>query len=236
MVIRDESVKWGGALEVLAACRQDGKAGADKGHMFTGALSELLKDEAITHDGATAFGLGTIMSNRKWWKDTKELKTDPVYVDVGTSLKATARPSRTVSFITLIPMEKAGDDSSSALSALTLSEAVPYTDARILISVSLETPPKPEEWIAMFEHYRPGGVHGLKFAAWSEKDLSSLKINNIALFESGSSLAIMSIPIWLWYALPPNDAYQRIGTVYSDNLLKTVQVDAGTQTKASVKL
>ena len=70
---------------------------------------------------------------------------------------------------------------------------------------------------------------------WSQSwcsDEEDLKVKCHGLFGYNSNLAIMSMPIWLWYALPANTTYEKIAIVRSGNLLEASQSDFGTQTKA----
>ncbi|KAM3070294.1 hypothetical protein ACMFMG_010131 [Clarireedia jacksonii] len=217
MVVRDW--KWGGTVEILGAAAEGKKAGGEAGCSFTQAMTELLADEAKMHGGATTWRLATVMINPTWWKNDKKLLVEPKFTKVKRSPQDVSTiPSRFDSFILLVPLEKIGDDASSGLSTSTLAEPIPITSTRVLFKISFTSAPDLEEWIRWLEN-RPTGIHGIRIAAHKNSDLDKLRIKCHSLFESGSNLAIMSMPMWLWYAMPQNEAYQKIGTIYSDDLM-----------------
>jgi hypothetical protein len=232
MVRRD--ITWKGTLEIIGACAENRKAGGEEGRSFTQAVKALLAEEARTHGGATTWRLATVMNNRDWWQKDMNLQVEPKFVPIRKTSHGTTAgrpgPSQFETFILLVPMEKAGDDNSSQLSASTLVEPPVESDARVLFKISFTTPPDLEEWKRWLEN-RPSGIQGIRVAAHNDKDLRDVLVKCHCLFESGSNLAVMSMPMWLWYAMPPDDAYEKIGTIYSDDLMKKLRIDATTQTE-----
>ena len=83
---------------------------------------------------------------------------------------------------------------------------------RVLISVSLYTAETPDigQWIRWLTSNYPEGVN---------------KISVEGIYDSNSSLMVLSLPICVWEALSANPAYSFIGFVHSKNLISKIIVD-----------
>jgi hypothetical protein len=99
--------------------------------------------------------------------------------------------------------------------SMSSSTQVSFTDVRVLIRVSLETPsarPISQEWLSWLKNRPPQSIGGITVSLEKYLRFESL-------YDSDSLLLLLSMPIALWHALPQNGAYSYVGIVRSKNLL-----------------
>jgi hypothetical protein len=107
-------------------------------------------------------------------------------------------------------------DAGSQASSITISEIKASTTARMLIKIRFANPSADlikEEIEAWLRKTLPSSIEDIDFAAVREAQVHSL-------FESESSLAIFSVPLWVWDLIPHSPACQALGIIRSGDLLR----------------
>ncbi|KAK6382986.1 hypothetical protein LTS17_003656 [Exophiala oligosperma] len=96
----------------------------------------------------------------------------------------------------------------------TINNLTDLSDVRVLIKIRLRNPAEQlldADWMDMFEH-RPSNIASI------EVNVAS-KVVCHGIFESDSSILLVTVPIWLWQTVQHNTSYENLGVVHSDNLL-----------------
>lgn len=89
------------------------------------------------------------------------------------------------------------------------------SDTRVLIVIRLTNPAaglSSNDWLKWFEQ-RPHDVAHIDFSVVK-------KIEWVGVFESDSSLALITIPLWLWHNMKHDPACKSLGIVRSKNMLQ----------------
>jgi hypothetical protein len=122
-------------------------------------------------------------------------------------------------------MDAKGEPSAgtSSASSHTLQGTLTSSDARIIFSLATTNVPKAKEFQRMLD-VLPPSVKDIKVKVHSQKLLDSF-----GLFQGNSALAFLSVPVWLWCAMPTNPTYKYIGLVRSRNLLEEARREAEQQ-------
>ena len=107
-----------------------------------------------------------------------------------------------------------GDDSDSGYESLIASRSQ-LSNARVLIKIRLRDPAEAlssDEWLKWFED-RPHNVAHVDIAVVKQ-------IEWVGLFETDFSLALITVPMWLWINMEQDPACESLGVVRSKNLLR----------------
>jgi hypothetical protein len=107
-------------------------------------------------------------------------------------------------------------EAGSQTSSITIGEIKASTTARMLIKIRFANPSADlikEEIEAWLRKTLPSSIEDVDFAAVREAQVHSL-------FKSESSLAIFSVPLWIWDLIPHSPACQALGIIRSGDLLR----------------
>jgi hypothetical protein len=214
MIDVDDRLGWKRRCEVLGAAMPGYKAGGGVDESFTRAVALEL---GRLGSGTSVFKTFTVLTDEKKRRE-HNLKAIPDFRKF--SLKGLSNiwlhavKSKELSLSTP-PQDNTnlGDASSSHSSSNTLKGLSILTEARILISIKFKNPtqkPIAEEIQEMLNQKTPNME--VNAALVRELDIH-------ALFNSTSSLVLMSMPIWLWVSLPHDTSLQYVGVIRSPNLL-----------------
>jgi hypothetical protein len=111
------------------------------------------------------------------------------------------------------PQAQQGDSDSGYESQVEARSQI--SDTRILIKIRLTNPAEglsSDDWLKWFEN-RPHNVANIDLAVVK-------KIEWVGVFGTDSSLALMTVPLWLWNYMEQDPACESLGIVRSANLLK----------------
>jgi len=226
MIEEGEFLKWPKRSEILCSSSALEQASALKDSSFTKALAEELEKRSDQRgQGANWYHtlLTSTINTRKhklvqaplWRRYSGVSFRTGIFLESGKWTRP--QPTDAVS----IPDGDSGIGSSSAsiVSAprvikSTIDELSDLSDARILVKIRLRNPAEQlltEDWMAMFEQ-RPENVDSIEVEIVD-------KVVCHAVFESDSSLLLVTVPIWLWQTIEHNTSYENLGVVRSDNLL-----------------
>jgi hypothetical protein len=145
-----------------------------------------------------AWRLGSIMKGRD---DKRTFKSSPDY-------KALCARYPTISLVPINTANVTSDDTSSS-SSQTLRAMLTSSDARIVFNFAMTNVPKEKEFLRMLYVLRPS----------IRVDVHSQLLYSFGLFQGTPALAFLSVPVWIWCAMPTNPAYKYIGLVRSRSLL-----------------
>ncbi|KAK0508616.1 hypothetical protein JMJ35_008892 [Cladonia borealis] len=206
--------------EILCSSGLKQEGGALNKIMFTNALVELLenkKDDILDRKaaigGLTFSDICTIMT-RQDIRNT--LLAEPRWQVVAPNPafrgKITLAKKR-LGIDTITPQPR-GDDSDSGYKSQIESYSQ-LSDTRILIKIRLTNPAEglsSNDWLKWFED-RPHNVAHIDIAVLK-------KIEWVGIFGADSSLALITVPMWLWQNMEQDPACESLGIVRSNNLLR----------------
>lgn len=206
--------------EILCSSGLKEQSGAQNKTLFTEALRQLLakkRDDVL--DGVDAIGgltFQNICLTMTGEETRRNLLAEPRWQVVA--------PNPTVPGKITLAMEKAGTeaitpqpqrhDSDSGYGSQ-IESFSQLSDTRILIKIRLTNPAESlssDDWLKWFEH-RPHNVAHVEIAVLK-------KIEWVGVFESDSSLALITVPLWLWQNMEQDPACESLGIVRSNNLVR----------------
>ncbi len=209
-----ERMKWKRRCEIFGATNPFDEALADTDKSFTVALrSELGK---FSKTGISVDRLRWLLTNKDTVKGYR-MERQPDY-------RLHSDSERYPSSIYLQPYHELVPDSSSDTGGTlqrSLDALNAMTDAVMLFAVKLDSttgPPRLMEWKNMIKA-APHDVSSVEASAITiDQYRALLPLAQVHGVFAGSSVLIMSLPIWFWDHLAPNPSYKEIGIIRSDNL------------------
>ncbi|KAH8786886.1 hypothetical protein BGZ57DRAFT_145714 [Hyaloscypha finlandica] len=199
----DLRFRWKRRCEMLAAAGITEEAGAGDTSFSRAVVMEL--KERTNRVGFLASEIRTSLSNPK--KMTRlGLKATPHHDRMSNPRFDSMRLGRL----------RSGADVGSQTSSITIGEIKASTTARMLVKIRFANPSADlikEEIEAWLRKTLPSSIEDIDFAAVREAQVHSL-------FESESSLAIFSVPLWVWDLIPHSPACQALGIIRSGDLLR----------------
>lgn len=209
--------------EILCSSGLKQEGGARNTTIFTDALVKLLTDKKENIlDGKAAIGgltfadicvtmtgqdiRNTLIAEPRW----KVVAPNPAFRGKITLVK------KGLEVDTITPQPR-GDDSDSGYRSQK-SQIESYSqlsDTRILIKIRLTNPAEglsSNDWLKWFED-RPHNVAHIDIAVLR-------KIEWVGIFGADSSLALITVPMWLWQNMEQDPACESLGIVRSKNLLR----------------
>ena len=206
--------------EILCSSGLKEQSGARNGTLFTEALVQLLKKKrADIIDGKAAIGGLTFadISFAMRGKDIcDDLIAEPRWQVVAPNPAFRGRitlAKKGVGIEETTPQPQA-DDSDAGYEPQIASRSQ-VSNARVLIKIRLRDTAEAlssNEWLKWFED-RPHNVAQVDIAMVRE-------IEWVGVFESDSSLALITVPMWLWLSMKQDPACESLGIVGSKNLLR----------------
>ena len=206
--------------EILCSSGLKQEGGALNKTMFTNALVELLenkKDDILDRKaaigGLTFSDICTIMT-RQDIRNTLLAEPRWQVVAPNPAFRGKITLAKKGLGIDTITPQPRGDDSDSGYKSQIESYSQ-LSDTRILIKIRLTNPAEglsSNDWLKWFED-RPHNVAHIDIAVLK-------KIEWVGIFGADSSLALITVPIWLWQNMEQDPACESLGIVRSKNLLR----------------
>ena len=205
--------------EILCSSGLKEPSGAETRMLFTEALVQLLQkkradmlNRKAAIDGLTFADICVTMTGQEIRNDLiagspwQIVAPDPAFRGRFTL----ARKGGEIKTITPQPQ---GDDSDSCYESQIESRSR-LSNTRILVKIRLRDSAEAsssDEWLKWFE-YRPHNV--------APVDIAMVKdIEWVGVFESDSSPALITVPMWLWQSIEQGPVCESLGVVWSKNLL-----------------
>jgi hypothetical protein len=226
MIEEGEFQTWAQRSEILCSSSALEQASALKSSSFTKALAEELKKRSDQR-GQGANWYYTLLTSTERTRNHKLVQAplwrrySSVSFQTGIFLQSQKWTPPQISGAGSLPDDDSAIGSSNAsimsqdkLFKRTIDELSNLSDLRVLVKIRLRNPVEQllmRDWMEMFEH-RPANVDTIEVNVVD-------KVVCHALFESDSSLLLVTVPIWLWQTVEHNAAYENLGIVRSDNLL-----------------
>ncbi|KAK0268708.1 hypothetical protein LTS00_017486, partial [Friedmanniomyces endolithicus] len=204
--------------EILCSSGLKEQSGALEKTVFTRALKELLakKTEAVlgSKDALGGMTFESICDTMTKQGIRKTLRAEPRWRPVAPNEAFRGRITMVKKEVgTAMPQpQRDGSDSGYESEIESRSQ---LSDTRILIKIRLTSPAEglsSDDWLRWFEQ-RPHNVAHIDLAVIE-------KIEWVGVFESDSSLALITIPLWLWNNMAHDPACESLGIVRSQNLLQ----------------
>ena len=201
-----------GTIEILAACGRETKTAGISNWSFTSRLTEVLQDSR--EKPLTVAMLHAKLVNYRAAEGSKKLLSTPVHSIMSGKDKASIRLSSMALF-----GELPGSSSPPALTVSDLSQQSSLSSSpgslgshpsstRILVAVCLKDRVQDvNEWLEWLTTHMPTDVTNLKL------------ITPECLWESHSTLGLISMPVAVWDLFPHTTAYHCLGFVTTNNLL-----------------
>ena len=195
-----------GTIEVLAACCQNSSTAGVSDWSFTNRLTEVLRD--CRNKPLTVAMLHAELLNYRAAKGSKKLLKSPVHSIMSNKDKASIRLVSIAASCSPPSSLNESDlchQTSDSLSSISGSDP-PLT--RVLVAVSLnDHVPDVSEWLEWLSTHMPSNVTGFEL------------IRPEGVWESHSTLFMISMPVAIWDLFPYSTAYHCVGYVRSSNLL-----------------
>lgn len=206
--------------EILCSSGLKEPSGAQNRTLFTEALVKLLKKKRVDIlDGKAAIG-GLTFADICFTMTGQEIRNDLIaeprwqVVAPNPAFRGKITLAKKGVEIETITPHAPGDDSDSGYESQKGSRSQ-LSNARILIKIRLRDPAEAlssDDWLKWFED-RPHNVAHVDIAVVK-------KIEWVGVFESDSSLALITVPMWLWHSMEQDPACESLGLVRSKNLLR----------------
>ena len=206
--------------EILCSSGLKEPSGAQNKKLFTEALVQLLKkkrgdtlDGKAAIDGLTFADICVTMAGQEIRND---LIAEPRWqvVAPGPDFRGKITLTKKGVGSEITTPQPQGDDSDSGYESQIASRSQP-SNARVLIKIPLRDSAEAlssDEWLKWFED-RPHNVAHVDIAVVKQ-------IECVGLFESDLSLALITVPMWLWLSMEQDPACESLGVVRSKNLLR----------------
>ncbi|KAK5555938.1 hypothetical protein LTR46_005784 [Exophiala xenobiotica] len=225
MIEEGEFQIWNQRSEILAASSALEEASAVRKSSFTTALAEELKSRAKQR-GQGANWYYTLLTSTERTRRHKLVQA-PLWRRYSRLSFRTGIFLQDKNWVPPEPSAAGGADTDSGLGSSiasiasqerlyqrTIDDLTNLSDIRVLIKIRLRNPAEQlleADWMEMFEH-RPSNVDSIEVNVVD-------KVVCHGLFESDSSILLVTVPIWLWQTVEHNTSYENLGVVRSDNLL-----------------
>lgn len=211
-------MKWKRRCELLGATSATEQALANEDFSFTTALIQFLQSADCLMEGVSIDDLGWDLKNPENLTTKYGLLKEPGYV-------YHSGRNKHLSSIFLNPLTQTPQKSTQAIQR-TVEQLNARANKVILMALMLTDSAIPSnitEWSKMIS-VAPHEVSGIEFEMLSVEEYNEVLscVETHAVFE-GSLVVIVSMPVWLWDYLEPNDSYHPIGFVRSGNLLQSLE-------------
>jgi hypothetical protein len=204
--------------EIFCSSGLKESSGALSKDNFTGALTDYLtqkRDDVLSKKDAIGGLTFESICDRMTKKDIRDkLIAEPRWNPVSPNPAFRGRITMAKNDSEIATSQSQQDDSDSGYESMVNSRSQ-LSDTRILIKLRLTNPAEglsADDWLKWFEQ-RPHNV--------AHVDIAVVKIIEwVGIFESDSSLALITVPLWLWYNMEHDPACESLGIVRSENLLQ----------------
>lgn len=181
---------------------------------FTRALKELLAKKKEAREPIAGMTFESICARMTEKRIRDKLTAEPRWKVVLSNPAFRGRITIALKGNEPNPPHSQPDDSDSGYDSVVESRSK-QSNTRVLIKIRLRNPAEDlsaNDWLKWFEQ-RPHNVARIDVAVVS-------KIEWVGVFESDSSLVLITIPLWLWQNIKQDPACESLGIVRSENLLQ----------------